>query len=274
MNKKLSALVLATAGVLASTGNASAAQFELSDDQKRLIAALLTAPKSAPGIGIGVPTGFAASSGQMYFSVGGTTTINNKLDGSASVGAGFGDTEKLAMELQLNIISLTNNGQDSGFGEQGSGSIKFSHNVGKTSGVSFGAENIARWGAGLEQVDPSVYLAYTNVQPLSSNPFNPYTLSLTVGVGNERFANVNNGTKDSEIGIFGAAALAVHRQVGLILDYNGNYVSGGLSFVPMKEYPLTVTLSAVNVNGVDAADGGTATGKTEFGGSIGYSFSW
>jgi hypothetical protein len=276
--KIMSAGLLASAA-LSATGVASAAGYELSDDQKRAIVALLTAPKAAPGIGIGVPTGFGAGSGQVYAAIGGTTTEDaggdSDLDGSASIGMGFGDAnEFLALEIQANIISLTDNAPDSDFGEEGSFSAKISRNVGRTSAISVGAENISTWGDSLDGTDPSAYIAFTTVKALSDNPSNPLTFSFTIGAGTERFQEVDNNVTDSGPGVFAAAALAVHRQVGLIADYNGNYASAGISLVPLRSYPLTVTLSAVNVNGVDAADGGTATGDTEFGGSLGYSWNF
>lgn len=276
------AIGIAMASTISSANestDANTSEYTLTADQKRMIAAILTAPKSAPGIGLGVPTGFGASQGQAFFSIGGTSIedVNgdNDYDGSASVGVGFGDpSEHVGVELQANIISLTNNSDDSGFGEQGSTSIKFSRNLNSDTGFAFGIENLSTWGSGLDNTDPSVYVAFTNVSTLSDNPFNPYPLSLTIGMGNERFRGLSNGERDNSIGIFGAVALAVHRQVGLVLDYNGNYFNAGASFVPMKQYPLTATLNLVNIDSVDANDGGTASGDPEFGASIGYSWSY
>ena len=277
--KILSAGLLAGAAVSAPSV-ASAAAYELSEEQKRAIVALLTAPKAAPGIGIGVPTGFGAGQGQVYAAIGGTTTEKNGsqddgVDGSASVGIGFGDAnEFLSLELQANIISLTNNAPGSGFGEEGSISAKLSRNIGRTSAISVGAENVATWGDSIQGSDASAYVAFTTVKALSNNPSNPLTLSFTIGAGTERFQDLNSGNRDSGPGVFGSLALAVHRQVGIIADYNGNYTSAGLSLVPLRNYPLTVTLSSVNINEVSAADGGTATGEAEFGGSIGYSWNF
>ena len=42
----------------------------------------------------------------------------------------------------------------------------------------------------------------------------------------------------------------------------------------MPKYPLTISLSAINAEGVLASDGGTSTGDREFGGSIGYSWTF
>lgn len=271
--KVAAASLLTGAAMTASV--ASAADYQLTDVQKREVVALLTAPKASPGIGISVPTGFGASSGTIFASIGGTTTDNDNtddLDGSMSIGMGIGDaTEALALEVQANIISLTNNADGSDVGEEGSVSIKLSRNIGSTSAISVGAENITTWGEATgDDVDASGYIAFTNLQALSDNPSNPLTLGITIGVGSERFAFADTNT----FGVFGAVSLAVHRQIGLIADHNGKFANLGVSLVPVRSLPLTVSLSAVNVNQVSAAKGGTSTGETEFGGSVGYSWNF
>lgn len=271
--KVAAASLLAGAAMTASV--ASAADYQLTDDQKRAIVALLTAPKAAPGIGLGVPVGFGASAGQVFASIGGVTTnnpANDDLDGSMSLGMGFGDAnEFLALEVVANIISLTDNGPNSDFGEQGTASVKLSRNVGRTSAISVGAENITSWGTGVAD-DASAYVSFSTLKALSNNPSNPLTLGVTIGAGSERFQDVSSG--GNGIGFFGSLSLAVHRQVGLIAEHNGNYASAGISLVPLRSCPLTVTLSAVNINEVSAANGGTATGDSEFGGSVGYSWNF
>lgn len=265
---------------IAASGMASAANYQLTEDQKRAIVALLTAPKAAPGIGIGVPTGFGAQGGQVFASIGGVTTektatLKDGLDGAATVGMGFGDSnEFVALEVQANIISLTNNAPGSDFGEEGSVSVKLSRNIGRTSAISVGAEDVTTWGDSTNNVKASGYVAFTTFKALSDNLSNPLTVSFTIGAGTQRFQEVKNNVRDNEAGLFGAVSLAVHRQVSLIAEHNGNYANAGVSIVPMKNYPLVVTLSAVNVNEVSAANGGTTTGDTEFGGSVGYSWNF
>lgn len=271
--------VIAGAAIAAS-GVASAATYELSEATKRQLVALLTAPKAAPGIGIGVPVGFGAQGGQVYASIGGTTTkktatLKDGLDGAATVGMGFGDSnEFVALEVQANIISLTNNAPGSDFGEEGSVSVKLSRNIGRTSAISVGAEDVTTWGDSLSGTKASGYVAFTTFKALSDNLQNPLTVSFTIGAGTQRFQDVKNNVRDSEAGLFGSLSLAVHRQVSLIAEHNGNYANAGISIVPMRNYPLVVTLSAVNVNEVSAANGGNSTGDTEFGGSVGYSWNF
>lgn len=275
---------VATAGLLAgaamTAGVASAATYQLTDAQKRSIVALLTAPKTAPGIGIGVPTGFGAQGGQVFASIGGTTTqktttLKDGLDGAATIGMGFGDAnEFVALEVQANIISLTNNAPGSDFGEEGSASVKLSRSVGLQSAISVGAEDVTTWGNSLSNVNASAYVAFTTLKALSDNASNPLTMSFTIGAGTQRFQNVKNNVRDTNPGLFGAVSLAVHRQVSLIAEHNGNFANVGMSFVPLRSYPLVVSLSAVNVNEVSAANGGTSTGDTEFGGSLGYSWNF
>lgn len=276
---------IAVTGVIAGTAiaasaAASAATYELTEAQKRQIVALLTTPKAAPGIGIGVPTGFGAQAGQVFASIGGittkkTSTLEDGLDGAATLGMGFGDADEfVGLEVQANVISLTNNAPGSDFGEEGSVSVKLSRNVGSRSAVSVGAEDVATWGDSLNGTKASGYVAFTTIKALSDNPMNPLTLSVTLGAGTQRFQDLDAGVRDSDIGLFGSLSLAVHRQVSLIAEHNGNFANAGISVVPLRNYPLVVTLSAINVNEVSTNNGGTETGDSEFGGSIGYSWNF
>lgn len=251
---------------------ANEVNYTLTLEQKRLIAAMLTAPKSSPGSAVTIPSGFGAGQGQAFASIGGTRT-NDEFDGSAGFGFGLGNaSETVAVELSANIISLTDNGNGSGFAEQGSTSIKLSRMVTPTSSVSIGAENATTWG--ITGTDPNFYIAYSHIQTLSSDPFNPMPLSLTIGAGNERFTEMSNGKRSDGLGVFAGVSLAFHRQAGAILDYNGNYMNFGLSLVPLPQYPVSLTLSMTNINSVDPKDGGSASGDPEFGAGLGYSWSF
>lgn len=281
------ALVTASvAGVIASVSGAALAQApQLTESQKQTIAAMLTAPVASPGLGIGVPTAFGLGSHQMFFSIGGVSTkelaTNERdYDGSATLGMGFGDAvEFVAFEVQANVISLSDNAPGSDVGEEGSISLKLSRNVGRTSAVAVGVENAATWGDALKGTESSAYVAYTKLTALSSNASNPLTLGLTIGAGTDRFQKLEtkgntNGVQDQSPGVFGAISLAVHRQVSLIAEYNGSYSNAGISFVPLRSCPLTVTFSAINLQERRRVNGGTRTGETEFGGSIGYSWNF
>ena len=270
---KTSLATLVAAGVIsAATYGQAANETVLTDAQKRQIAAVLTAPAASPGTAVGVPSGFGAGQGQVFASIGGTTN-DGDLDGSANVGLGFGNaSEFVALELNANVFSLTDNGPGSGVGEQGSLSAKLTRQLTPTSSLAFGAENLLVWGDETETVDPSVYLAYSKVHALSDDPLKPLLLTYTLGVGNERFGEFENGVRTNDVGIFGAVGLAVTRRTGFILDYNGNFASAGVSFVPIVDQPLTVSLSVNNFTSVDAADGGTLSGDPEFGVSVGYSW--
>lgn len=271
MKTTLAALVATGLFCTASFGE-TANKVTLSEEQKRLIGALLTAPVASPGVAVGVPSGFGAAKGQAFASIGGTTN-DSDLDGSANVGLGFGDPSKyVGVEFNLNFFSLTDNGPGSGTGEQGSLSVKLTRQLTPTSSLAFGAENALVFGDETENVDPSYYLAYSNVNALSDDPIRPLLLTYTIGIGNERFGQFHNNERTNEVGVFGAVGLAVTRRTGFILDYNGNFASAGVSFVPIVDQPLTVTFSANNVTSVDAADGGTLSGDAEFGASIGYSW--
>ena len=231
-------------------------------------------PIAPPAMGISIPIGYGAQGGQMFAAIGGTTTdspANDDLDGSAAIGIGFGNSDDfVALEVVANIISLTNNAPGSDIGEEGTFSVKLSRDIGQSSAISIGAENISTWGDATSGTNASAYVAYTKIGSLSDDQNNPLSYSLTIGLGSERFQDLDNSQRDTAPGLFAGVALAVHPQVGLVADYNGNFANVGISLIPLRSIPLGITLSAINVDEVSAADGGTTTGDTEFGGSIGY----
>ena len=191
------------------------------------------------------------------------------------MGLGFGNAQDaVAVEATANIFSLTNDAADSGFGEIGSISAKISRSMSPTTSLSSGVENLIMWGDGTDNIDPSVYLAYSMFTALSDDPFIPRLASFTFGLGNERFANISNSVADEDIGFFASAGLNITRQIGVAVDYNRNYTSAGVSFVSLVNQPIVVSLSLNNVTSVDATDGGTRSGDPEFGASVGYSWQY
>lgn len=255
----------AMAAALMLPGTASA--LELTADQKRAIVAILTAPKGAPGSSIDNPSGFGANWGSVFFGVGGTHVPSDERgpdsdswDGSASVGFGYGDSSSVVgVEVVANIISLTDNGTDSDVGDDTSWSAKIHRMVTDTSSISVGWENFGGRGAA-EEATINRYVAYSGFTALADDPMQPFVFSYTIGVGTERF----NRGEDSSVGVFGSVALQLTRQLAVIVDANRNGTNVGLSMVPINSVPLTVSVSAFDVNEESSEN-------TRYGASLGYS---
>lgn len=260
---KVAAAGLALGASLFSFSSTTQA-LELTQEQKRAIAAVLTAPKGAPGSGIDNPVAFGASLGDVYFSIGGvklpdSSSSEEDYDGSASIGVGFGDSSKVVgIEVELNLISLKDNGVDSDAGDDSNMSVKIHRQISDSSSFAVGWEGLAGRGAARDK-DISHYAAYSGFTALGKDPMNPLILSYTVGIGDGRF---NNEEKHGTAA-FGSISLQVHRQVSIILDANKESNNVGLSFVPIASLPLTISLSAFDVN--------ENNGDVTYGGSLGYS---
>ena len=262
--------VLVACGVVAGSvisGAASAATLAdlgLSDAQAQALMNRLNAPKSSPGIAFGSPVAFGMGWGQLGVGIGGATAdspANDDLDGSMSVSFGLGDAQKwVGLETTANIISLTNNAPGSDFGEDGSFNLKLHTALPGRAAFAVGVQNVGRWG-GAEGGSSSVYAAATKFFELSQNPNKPLPLAVNVGIGDNRFEN-NGGDGAS---LFGSVALVPHQQMSVIADWTGRDLNAGVSLVPLRQYPLTLSLGVINLAERLGND-------TEFAGGIGYSF--
>lgn len=247
-------ILLTLASATANAG--TVADLGLSVEQIRALNAQLTAPIAAPGIAFGSPTAFGAGWGQLFAGIGGQTIppgSKENVDGSALVGAGFGDPRRgLGLEVAMNIISL----QDS-FGDDGNWNFKLHRTLPWRASLAVGIEDTGGWGAA-KNTESSSYAAYTQVIELSpESPKRPLNLAFTLGVGDERFAD-----PDSSTGVFGAVSLAVHRQGSVIADWTGRDLNIGASVVPFYRIPLVLTIGFINLTEEHE--------DTEFAGGVGY----
>lgn len=230
----------------------------LSESQIKALNAQLTAPVTAPGISFGSPVGFGAGWGEVFTGVGGNTTPDKDgedVDGSASVGFGIGDAnDSVALETVVTVISLTDD-----FGEDGDWHFKAHHALENRASFAVGVEGVLGWGAA-EDARSSAYAVYTQVVDLAPEvAANQVPLSINIGVGEGRFADVGD-----DIGVFGSLAVSPLRQLSLIADWTGRDANAAVSFVPLRKIPLTVTAGVVNL--------GERYADREFAGGVGYLF--
>lgn len=222
------------------------------------------APAGAPGASLGSPIGFGASWGDVGIGVGGQTlddSAPDDVDGSAALVVGFGNArDAVGLEAVVDVISL----QDD-FGDDGAFALKLHTTLPKNMAFAVGVENVGRWGSA-EAGKSSVYAVGTKLLPL--NPSGAYALPLAInlGIGDGRFNEAN----DTGASVFGGLALYVHPQFSIITDWTGNSLNAGVSAVPFRSVPLTITLGALNTTGENL--GGQFGDDTEFGGALGYSF--
>lgn len=278
VKKTVLALSLAAA-TTASSAAQTVSELPIDEDIKRLILSSLTAPAVAPGMSQSSPVGFGADWGTLFASVGGSqnpeTSRNNgadEVDGSISFGAGLGDADGIAaLEVTVNIISLTDNGADSDFGEDGDVGLKLHKRITGSTSLAIGAENVTGWGAA-DHDQPgkqhSAYVAATHVSALAPyNAENPWAYTLTVGVGSGRFLDQKDNADDDSVNVFGSASLAFLRNAAAIADWNGSSLGLSVSVVPFPDMPLTFTAGVIDVT--DRLDEGV-----RYTGGVGYTYNF
>ena len=246
----------------ASSATLTLADLGLSPEQIRAITAQANAPATSPGIAFGSPTGFGAGWGVIGFGVSGQTLPDNAqddVDGSATVSFGLGDPVKwVGLQADVNIISLRKS-----FGDSGNLNLKLHTTLPGRSAVSVGVEGVGAWGDAKSR-ENSVYAAFTKVFSLNpANPTNTLPLAINIGLGDERFeSNRNDG-----VGLFGGFAFIPHPQFSIIADWTGQKLNAGVSVVPFRRVPLSLTVGALDVTERDINN---VPGSTEFSATLGY----
>lgn len=210
------------------------------------IAVAARGPWVAPGIAIGIPTGFGADQGDAFVGAGfqHRTRLEDRPDGGLVAGTGIGDARRLlALEAAVSSFGTARSCCRGGV------SLKL-HKLlppGDAS-IALGWENAVTWGRmeGLDEATDagtSVYLVGSKVLRLRGNPVSPLgTLSLTAGVGTGRFRTeeqILDG--DETVGVFGGGAVRLAGPASLIVDWTGQDLAAGLSVVPLRRVPLLVT---------------------------------
>ncbi len=212
--------------------------------QELLIPPVRIGPQySAPSLQPGVPSAFIANWGDYFISVSGATEGRQRdnVDGSVNLGVGIGDAVKaVALELDLNIASINN------FGANGTFDAKLARVLVNRSdfrlGASVGVVNIAEWGDD-PKADTNPYGVATVAWPLQPNNINfKQTLQISVGAGGETFAY-----KDDPMGAFGSIGVELLPNLGISAGWSGRGANAGLSLVPFKRTPLTLSLVAADI---------------------------
>lgn len=248
----------AVAGLLNGAAHAVGVnEIGLSADQIRSLNAQLTSPAAAPGISFGSPVAYGADWGQVFGGIGGQTIppgSDDSVDGSMLLGLGVGDSQLVGVEMSATIISVK-----SAPGEDGAFNGKIHHALSGRASIALGVENTAGWGAA-QDVDGSIYAVYTQAMDLAPRSArNPMPIVFNVGIGDERFVDPD----ESSVGLFGSVSVHPHRQLSLIADYTGRDLNAAVSLVPLRAWPVVMTLGAINLAGRLEQD-------VEFAGGLGF----
>ena len=216
-----------------------------------------------PGSSLGSPSAFGADWGDLF--VGASfqerTRFTDEADGAVVGGFGIGDARKLVgLEVAVTVFDLFEETfQDGGI------SFKLHRDLGDGLGVAFGVENAIIWGD--LDTGSSAYGVVSKVFRFrdGSEPFS--TLTVNLGLGGGRFRSEEDVFDDEDtINVFGSAGLRVLEPISVIADWTGQDLNLGVSIVPFRNIPLTITPALADVTN-NAGDG------TRFVLSIGYGVS-
>jgi hypothetical protein len=194
---------------------------------------------AVPAASISSPTGFGVDMGEGFagFAYQARTRFTHTNDGSAVVGIGLGDRERLVgLEVAATSYSTLRGG---GPLETGGLSFKLHRSFGDVWGVAVGYENLVRWGG--SDAGRSPYAAVTRVFQLQ-DPSRPFSaLAATVGAGGGRFRSEADIAADKKtVNPFGAIGLQVIEPLSLTADWNGQDLFAGVSVAPIRRVPLVI----------------------------------
>jgi len=210
-------------------------------------------PRYFPALSAGSPSGFGANWGDISLGAAiinregaAPTNPNARAGGSVAITFGIGDSRDfLGLETTYNIISVT----PSRFAQNGNFDFKIHKNLGNLSSIALGWQNAINYGPEAGGTESSVYGAFSQIYVLQpDNPENPMLLGFTIGIGGgvyrPFFDQIN---QVSSVGVFSSAGWQALPNVSLIGDWNGQGMNFGVSYVPFRDIPITLTGIAVDV---------------------------
>ncbi|MEH2275333.1 MAG: hypothetical protein V7K40_11230 [Nostoc sp.] len=201
-------------------------------------------PKAAPGSTAGTPSAYGASFGQAYIGGGLLFPLDedkDRVDGSLSVGFGFGDAVKsVGLEVNVNITSV-GGGESFDFGDSGGVGFKLHKYLGDGTAVAIGWSNPIKWGD-VNKAKDTIYGVVTKSFPLqSNNPNNKLPLTVSVGLGSGAFRSKGAIAADENpVNLFASLGFRVIPEVSLVSSWTGNRLNMGASFAPFKKTPVVI----------------------------------
>ncbi|QCP87945.1 hypothetical protein EYE35_20095 [Cereibacter sphaeroides] len=235
---------------------AALAQGSAQTDLLGLLQALDLASRPSANVTMqGIGSGTVAPGGTIFGSVSGTDrrvdSGSDDVDGSLSLGAGFGDAATgIGVQASLNVTSV----EDRDFGDSGYLSLKFGHRFGDPDlnlHAAIGFDNIAAWGdASDNSIETTV--ALTTFGYLGGAWGKPYMV--TLGVGSD--------ARDGDPGLIAGFGLGLTEYLGASISYSGDYSNIGLGMKVPGVKGVSVALTCNDV--FDEEDSRRATLSVSF----------
>jgi hypothetical protein len=219
----------------------------------------------SPGMTIFNPSAFGADNNTIFLSGSyqSRTRFTNTSDGELGLGIGLGDASSfIGAELSYTINSF---GRSQGFGSGGFNaklhkklSDDFSLAVGWN---QFAQLNLGGGSAGanipFDYPRNSYYAAATKVFALTDNIDSFLSrIALTAGVGGGQFLSERQLTEaiianrdPSGLGVFGSAGIRLAKPLSAVVEWTGQDLAAGLSYVPFEGFPLVISPSFRDITG-------------------------
>ncbi|MEA5598076.1 hypothetical protein [Rivularia sp. UHCC 0363] len=205
-------------------------------------------PAAAPGSSAGTPSAYGASAGQAYVGGGGFIPLDDGyVDGSLSVGAGFGDPVKsVGVEVGVNLTSI--GGQNFDLGDSGTVGVKVHKYLKDGTAVALGWSNPVKWGdaKGAKETFYGVATKSFDLKPNDSKNKMPLTVSVGLGTGSFRSKGAIQDNENS-VNLFGSAGLRVTPEAAIVTSWTGNSLNFGGSFAPFKKSPVVINAVVTDI---------------------------
>jgi hypothetical protein len=178
----------------------------------------LRIPAYSPGSTVGVPSAFGANFGDAFVGLAFSNRRPriNESDGALSVGFGLGDSERsLGLEVSANIGSLRR------FGANGDIGLKLHRALPGKAAIALGFDEGIIWGDENRDTVSTLYGVVSKIFDLRpDDPFNPQSLTLTLGVGGGRFRSFDNiVNRQGGVGVFASAGFRFVPQASAIASW-------------------------------------------------------
>jgi hypothetical protein len=217
---------------------------------------------ASPGITIANPTGFGVDKNKLFFGIGVERTRIGSLDGGAAVGIGLGNADTAVgveisyTALSINPAKLLGNKRSNArpFGSGGF-NIKLHRRFPGNLSVALGANSIVNIGPSANdlvsdlpnEIVGTYYAVATKLIPLKKDPDASFSLlTVTAGLGSGYFLTDKQYVEQLvggkfQVNPFGSISLQISRSTSAILEWSGQDLGFGLSFVPFKRLPIVLT---------------------------------